>query len=235
MITVVCPWYMKASFVACQINLWAALPGVLKDKTKFILVDDGSPQKLTVHDVDLNLTMVRIKTDIPWNQPGARNLGAHIADTDYLLFTDIDHEITIDALDKAHEKLKDPYTLYRFKRLLDGRPHYPHPCSFIISKQAYDLIGGFDEDFSGHRGHDDTMFRIVAERHLKSDMIDGALILHEMALTETLSRDLARNKSLLEMKKQLLVNGTYSTGNQLRFEWEIVHQTRRRKMAGRAA
>lgn len=233
MITVVCPWYLNASFVSCQIDLWSALPGILKDMTKFILVDDGSPQPLTIPDVDLNLTMARIKQDIPWNQPGARNLGAHLADTAYLIFTDIDHEITFGALKQAHQKPKDPSTIYRFKRLLNGRPHYPHPCSFLISKQDFDRIGGFDEDFSGHRGHDDSMFRMVAEKHLKSDMIDGELILHEAALTKTLDRDLERNKNLLEVKKQLLLNDTYSTGKRLCFDWEIVHQYHRNTGAGR--
>ncbi len=231
MITVICPWYSNAAFVACQINVWNALPGVLKDRTKFILVDDGSPQSLRLPQIDLNLTIARVKEDIPWNQPGARNLGAHIADTDYLFFADIDHEITIDALKKAHEKMKDPLTIYRFKRVLNGQPLYPHPCSFIISKKAFNLIGGFDEDFSGHRGHDDTMFRLVAERRLNDDMIDGALILHEMALTRNLNRDHARNKNLLETKKQLLAKGAYTNGKRLRFKWEITYQAHRKQNA----
>jgi hypothetical protein len=228
MITVVSPWYLNTSIASCQLNVWNALPGVLKDKTKFILVDDGSPQSLPTPNVDLNLIMARIKKDIPWNQPGARNLGAHLADTQFLFFTDIDHEITVDVLKKAHEKIKDPFTVYRFKRIFNGQPHYPHPCSFVISKKAFDKIGGFDEDFSGHRGQDDTMFRLVAQKYLKHDMIDGALILHEFWLTRTLDRDNHRNTQLLENKKKHLMNGTYKAGSRLRFDWEIVYQTRRK-------
>ncbi|MEJ2157935.1 MAG: glycosyltransferase family A protein [Desulfobacteraceae bacterium] len=180
----------------------------------------------------MNPTMARIKQDIPWNQPGARNLGAHLVNTEYLSFVDIDHEITLKGLKQAHDKRKDPYTLYRFNRILNGKPHYPHPCSFVISKKAFDLIGGFDEDFSGFRGHDDTMFRFVAKQSLRSDMIDGALILHEVALTKTLDRDNMKNKALLETKKQQLLNGTYRTGNRLRFDWEIVHQAHRKPGRG---
>lgn len=232
MITVICPWYRDTSIVTCQLNVWNALPAVLKDKTYFVLVDDGSPRSLPAPKVDLNPTMARIKQDIPWNQPGARNLGAHLVNTEYLSFVDIDHEITLKGLKQAHDKRKDPYTLYRFNRILNGKPHYPHPCSFVISKKAFDLIGGFDEDFSGFRGHDDTMFRFVAKQSLRSDMIDGALILHEVALTKTLDRDNMKNKALLETKKQQLLNGTYRTGNRLRFDWEIVHQAHRKPGRG---
>jgi tetratricopeptide (TPR) repeat protein len=231
-ITVICPWYSNAAIVARQLNIWNAYPGDLKDKTKFILVDDGSPESLPAPDVDLNLTIVRITEDIPWNQPGARNLGAHLADTEYLLFTDIDHEITVDALQKAHQKTKDPLTLYRFKRVFKDRPHHPHPCSFVISKKALEMTGGFDEDFSGHRGHDDTMFRLVAEQKLKSETIDGVLVLQEAALTAGLDRDHRHNERLLESKRQALSKGTYTTGSPLRFDWKIVHQMHRKAYQG---
>ncbi len=227
MITVICPWYSNTSFVSCQINIWNALPAVIKDKTAFVLIDDGSPETLPAPNVDLNLIMARITEDIPWNQPGARNLGAHLADTEYLFFVDIDHEITLDALKKAHDKIKDPMTLYRFRRIFKNKPHHPHPCSFIIHRSAFELIGGFDEDFSGHRGHDDTMFRLTAEQHMESDMIDGDLILHEIALTSGLNRDHRRNKLLLDAKSHDLERGNYTTGRRLRFKWEIVHQARR--------
>jgi predicted glycosyltransferase involved in capsule biosynthesis len=203
------------------------MPAAIKNQTVFVLIDDASPNPISRPDVDLNLTMARILQDIPWNQPGARNLGAYLADTEYLFFTDIDHEITVDALQKSIETIKDPNTIYRFKRIVNGRLLYPHPCSFVISKQAFERIGGFDEDFSGHRGHDDTMFRMMSERHLKIDMIDGVLNMHEDGLTTGLDRDHSRNTLLFQIKKQEVVKGRYRNGRRLRFDWEIVYQFRR--------
>lgn len=203
------------------------MPASLKDRTRFVLIDDGSPNTISNPDVDLNLTMARIMQDIPWNQPGARNLGAHLADTEYILFTDIDHEITSDALQKSVSKIKDPNTIYMFKRIVNGRLMYSHPCSFVISKQAFDLVGGFDEDFSGHRGHDDTMFRLVSDQYLKRDIIDAPLILHEDALTTGLNRNHSRNTLLFQAKKLQVIKGLYKNGRRLRFDWQIVHHFRR--------
>jgi Glycosyl transferase family 2 len=227
MITVICPWYLNTAIVGCQLSSWNALPDFLKDQTRFILVDDGSPVKMPEPDVDLNCTMARIKQDIAWNQPGARNLGAHLADTEYLFFTDIDHEITARALQQAIEKDKDRNTVYMFQRRFNGKSHHPHPCSFVISKAAFDRIGGFDEDFAGHRGHDDTMFKLLIDRYLKRETIHADLILHADGLTPGLNRDHSRNTLLLQFKKQLLSAGTYTNGKTLRFEWEIVYAIRR--------
>jgi hypothetical protein len=224
MISIICPWYQNISIVLHQLNVWNGFCGSLKHHTEFILVDDGSPTLLPLPDVDLNLTLARIKQDIPWNQPGARNLGAHLSAGEFIFFTDIDHEITQDALNKAVNKAKQPNKIYVFNRYFNGRPHYPPPCSFIINRRMFGRIGGFDEDFSGHRGHDDTMFRLLADSYLEKEIIDGILILHGDALTSCLDRDAKRNTLLLEAKKWDFMNGAYENPHRIRFEWEIVHK-----------
>ena len=48
----------------------------LMRKIQFVIVDDCSPVKITIpEDIRLNYTLLRITTDISWNQAGARNLG----------------------------------------------------------------------------------------------------------------------------------------------------------------
>jgi tetratricopeptide (TPR) repeat protein len=206
-------------------RVWNSFPEPIKEHTHFILVDDGSPHPIEPREFDfnLNLTMVRILHDIPWNQPGARNLGAHLAETEYLFFTDIDHEITVKALSEAIHTQKNHRTLYMFHRIFNGVPHSSHPCSFVISKAVFDTLGGFDEDFSGYRGHDDTMFLLNADRYLRRKILSGTLILHGSALTEKLDRDHKRNTELIEHKKKLLRTNNYKNGERLRFDWEITH------------
>lgn len=227
MISVICPWYHNADIVKYQLNVWNNYPEELKAQTCFILVDDGSPVTLEMPVVDLNLTLARVKQDIPWNQPGARNLGAYLATTEFLLFTDIDHEITVDALRKALTIEKRRDTVYLFRRVCDGMIINPHPCSFVIHRNVFDGLGGFDEDFSGHRGHDDSMLRSLMERDLKSACINEVLIAHKEAMTTCLERDDRVNTRLLKSKIEAVRNGTYMNGKRLRFDWELVYQKRR--------
>lgn len=226
-ITVICPWYANTGIVRHQLNTWRGFPEALKDRARFILIDDGSPCELNLPDVDLNLTLARIRQDIPWNQPGARNLGAHLAKTDFLFFTDIDHEITLDAFKAAIDVRKSIDTVFLFRRWFNGKPHHSHPCSFVISKAAFEHIGGFDEDFSGNRGHDDTMFRMLTDAFLKRQMLDARLILHGDALTTGLDRDHRRNALLLQIKREQFQKGIYRNGRRLRFDWDVVCQMSR--------
>jgi hypothetical protein len=62
------------------LDLYSSYNFDLLDRLQFVIVDDGSPIKfesahLKSTKVPLNLTFIRIKEDIVWNQVGARNLG----------------------------------------------------------------------------------------------------------------------------------------------------------------
>ena len=57
---------------------------------EIIIVDDGSDEAVIPNSNGLNLKAYRISDDIPWNQAGARNLGCFIAESQWVLFLDID-------------------------------------------------------------------------------------------------------------------------------------------------
>lgn len=70
------PYYDNKVCLERQLQVWTQFPRELARRVEFVLVDDGSPQPAMVApDCPMNLTLVRIKEDIPWSQPGARNLG----------------------------------------------------------------------------------------------------------------------------------------------------------------
>ena len=72
---------------------YASYSGDLLDRLQFLIVDDGSPIPVTLPaDLDLNVLLLRIPGDVPWNHAAARNLGAVYARSDKLLLTDVDHE-----------------------------------------------------------------------------------------------------------------------------------------------
>ena len=68
---------------------------------QFVVVDDGSPLEFDIPEFRLNLIWVRIDQDIPWNQGGARNLGAIFAKSDKMILTDLDHEFPEETLEYA--------------------------------------------------------------------------------------------------------------------------------------
>jgi hypothetical protein len=147
---------------------------VLRHLTIFV-VDDGSPEderpdvqiRNANDEVRKRIRLLRVLDDIPWNQHGARNLGAKLAKTDWLLMTDIDR--IVPAFD-----LRTLVT-----RKLDARRHFKPrqyrmrpdclPVSelsdrapfnqFLCMRKAYWQAGGYDEDYCGTYGGDAPFLR----------------------------------------------------------------------------
>ena len=57
---------------------------------EIVVVDDCSQTEQALNKHGLNVRHMRVIDDIPWNQAGARNLGALIAEGTWGLFFDID-------------------------------------------------------------------------------------------------------------------------------------------------
>ncbi len=143
----------------------------LPDDVEFVFVDDGSEPSL--RGVMRNLTWLYTMDKRPWTQGLARNQGAHYAKGDYLLFTDIDHILTREAimsalaftgdkmvfvryfgiLDEAGELVNDAYSLLKFgldPARLQGRRKLCagiHGNTYAIRRGVFDMIGGYDRRF----------------------------------------------------------------------------------------
>lgn len=127
---------------------------------KIMVIDDGSmihPAYDVLKDVTLpdniTLSLYRVKEDIGFNSHGARNLAATVADSEWLLFLDIDHNINHWNLKTLVEESElKPHVLYKFggvvftyKNVIDRRVTVNQ---FLISKQKYAETGGYDESFT---------------------------------------------------------------------------------------
>jgi glycosyltransferase involved in cell wall biosynthesis len=174
--TLIVPYYRNVDMLKEQIRHWENYPV----QVKIILVDDGSPEDaasiVLEHaspSLQQRLRVFRIEVDIPWNRGGARNLGAHIADTKWLVHVDIDHVLTAEC---AKELLKFDASVkefYRFRRFRVGKADetrkkdfkhsklpddaeygeiHPHVDSYLCTRRAFWEIGGYDEDYSGCLG-----------------------------------------------------------------------------------
>lgn len=167
-ITLVLPYYENAGMLAIHQDGWARLPAEIKAHLHVIVIDDCSPQSpaLAVHK-DCGLAshrLYRIGVDKRWNWLICRNLGAKVAETEWLLLTDIDHTAPEETLRLLMTDRHDPKTAYRCARrnAPDLHPYHPHPDSYFLTRKLFWQTGGYDERYSGYYGYgSDIRHRIV--------------------------------------------------------------------------
>jgi hypothetical protein len=89
--------------------------------------------------------------------------------------------------------------------------------SFLMHKDDFEEIGGYDEDFSGHYGHDDNLFNDMVKKRFNIKHLDTAVMdLSDIASAEG-NRELDHNLNLYRQKKNL----TKNEGERLRFNYEL--------------
>lgn len=171
MISLVMPYYMNPEMLKLQYRAWLQWPKSAREAFEIVIVDDGTKAGLHAADVPFpdgpmpKVRIFRIFEDRPWHQHAARNLGAHVAEGEWLLLTDMDHMLVgrmAEALAAMQGDL-DRETAYFLHRIEadTGEPTKgkdgawkPHPNSFVMSRDLYWRAGGYDEDYCGHYGTD---------------------------------------------------------------------------------
>lgn len=223
-------WNPQPRTIEEHLNTWRSCPEELRKRFEVIYVDDHSTPPVKIEpDFDMNLTVARIKDDIYWNICGAKNLGCHIANGSWLLTTDQDH-LPFDHTDieRAIDVRKHgSNTVYFMDRLRpDGSDRGKvHPNSFIVKKDDFWRLGGYDEDFSGNRGFSDHMIRQqMAINHFVVLAMKSIRLKEykEFTCKDPRNRNFGYNGTLVNKKMNELRNGTYKNGPILRFDWEIV-------------
>ena len=184
------------------------IQGIINQGLKTVIIDDCSKEPLGPVD---GISVARITDDIKWNQPGARNLGFHICEG-WILCADIDHLVTKENM----EQLKNT-NLRRGCVYYLGREDTNSVNIYLIHKDDFEKIGGYDEDFCGNYGYDDIHFynkcikllEVHELRHIK------AKVYAEESSSEGV-RDSDHNLELIRKK------GTEPT-KRLRFNWKYVN------------
>lgn len=169
-LTLILPHFCNLGMVKEQISIWSSYPTEVKAKLHVIVVDDCSPKgsrlsrKSVVCDGLASLRAYRLIEKKRWNWPAARNLGAKLATTDWLLLTDIDHGLPLVTLQRILDGQLDPRNVYRFSRvdaphrwpyqLEDCSPYKPHNDTWLMARSMFfdERVGGYDERLSGCYG-----------------------------------------------------------------------------------
>ena len=214
---------------------------VLRHLTIF-LVDDCSPEaerpdiqvRNMPDEIRKRIRVLRVLDDIPWNQHGARNLGAKLAQTDWLLMTDIDRLVPAFDLRTLVTRKLDARRHYK-PRQYRMRPDFV-PISelnkraplnqFLCMRETYWAIGGYDEDYCGTYGGDGPFLRAlnkVAPLDRLNDVRMFRYSRHVLdgANTANLDREKGRaDYSKIYTKKHAA--GNIKPRNPIRFRWTEV-------------
>lgn len=188
-VTLIYPFYENHAFWTQQFAGWFDYAEDLRRHTTAIVVDDGSPTPIgRIATRPFTARLFRIDVDIPWNWLAARNIGAHHAETPWLILTDMDHVVPEDTLRAAIYGEHDPHVVYAFsRREWTGQAVTPHSASFLMSRDLFWKIGGYDETLSGHYGTDGD-FRRRAMKVAPFKVLTEELIRYEYVADSSTAR-----------------------------------------------
>jgi hypothetical protein len=245
-VTLVIPYYRNPHMLRRQCAELLEYPAALR----VIVVDDGSPEPAAplVHEYvrpavreRLDVRVYRIGIDVPWNREGARNLGAHVCETDWLVHVDIDHVLPAACVPALLAFTPHKGKAYRFPRyrvgaadatrLKDKLPNdakfgriHPHVDSYLIGRARYWKVGGYDEDFAGVLGGGNEFLK-RCERHCGPfELLPDPICLHVHTRDVVPdASDLHCSRDKLPGSRRWREKGKLSVPtNPLRFPWERV-------------
>ncbi len=228
-ITLLMPYYRAPKMLERHYEEWNNYSPGTKAKLRIILVDDGSPEPMKIEDVGIDMLAYRVLKDIRWNKDGARNLAMLQTPDEWALMTDMDHLLTAENAKKMVEHVWEagafyqPYRIWPWGEPTEGR----HQNSFILRREDFWKIGGYDEDWTGWYGSD-TTFRKNLRAVAKMKPTDVFSLIHyEGTIVDASTSDFGRkgsehyfrqNKKLCKKRK----SRAYKAKNPIRFEWEQI-------------
>ena len=254
LITMIVPYYRQPQMLRKQMEHWVCYSRDIANAFRFVVVDDGSPEEarkvieefLVFGDPLLNiLSLYRIDKDIPWNRGMARNLGTHVAETEWVLHVDTDHVLGADeaaklVADGMHCVPKS--TWCRFRRFRMGRADetrkkdkippdaaygeiHPHIDSYLCTKKMYWAAGGYNEDFSGVLGGGSPFLKEMVKAHGEPHILKIALDVYTRdAVPDSSEHTLDRNPVHFKRRKAEIMakRGTLRGHDPLRLPWHKV-------------
>lgn len=236
-------FYNGLDAVEFQVNRWKDIEPAYLNQMEFVIVDDYTDIQYEIDIGNLPVQAYKITTDINWNQSGCKNLLFYTAQADWLFFFDIDTTATAENIQKIFDRLptldvncfympatRYPWGWQKYYCRADGRPleipgwgeRLPHINCFIIHKTLLETIGGFDEDFAGYYGYEDTYMhnQLILAGAKRIYMEDIFVDIHKEHVTN-LNRDMIHNNFVIFQKAK---QGFPQPKNPIRFDYVINEQ-----------
>jgi len=226
-LTLSIPYYNAANTLPLQLACWGSYSDEIKKNLKIVLVDDCSNESNKLANIfkkvpDLNIELYEVLEDIPWNDGGASNLSIFVANTEWILRTDMDYLIPAATMEYVMKNTFKRNTYYTFSNRYYHNKHTigAHPSTLLMTKKIFVDAGAYDEDFTGNHGYTDSCLRyrldkIAKCQHLTNVWIEGIFhgSKHRLVRNDTI------NHKLLTQK---IKEGFPKPASHLRFKWRKI-------------
>lgn len=178
-ITIIQTYYNERFYLETQIERW----NNYNTPVNIILIDDGSQiepaenvlKEHTIND-NINFSLYKVTEDIGFNSHGCRNLGARLAQSNWLLFQDIDYTLQPSDLKRLQNETLDLNSWYELNAKFQGRGNpYMALNQFLIPRKLFLDSGGYDESFVPfHYGDRELLTRL--EKDYQKNNLDWLVL-----------------------------------------------------------
>jgi hypothetical protein len=201
MLNILYSYFGQTEMVKKQVKEWKKY----SDQVNLCYVDDCAQVPLVKPE---GTEAYRITTDIKCNQGGARNLGMSKL-KGWVVMLDMDYLLTRQNIQRIFSEKLEKGTVYYLTRT--GEPlSY---TIYLIHTDDFKDIGGYDEDFSGHYGWEDSEFNHRVKERKNRDVLD--IKVKYFPGESSGGSDIQRNRDLLDWKLMMR-----DKGKNLRFKWK---------------
>ena len=149
---------------------------VAQGASNLIVVDYGCPDATGdwVESSYPGVKVLRVEDDSPFCVARGRNLGANLADSDWIVFIDAD----ILSVPGWHKWMQDNVEVGKFYRQspIEGKRCLETWGTCIISRSDFENVGGYDEIFRGWGGEDTDIYERLILNGSKECFFPGEFI-----------------------------------------------------------
>jgi len=244
-LTLMYPCFGQEKRIFRLLEGWDAWWEDLKEHVKIILIDDyGTPSvesMLAGREMDYDLSVYRIQDDVKHNIPGAMNLGMMAASTPWILTMDTDYSFPLKDMHQLLNFKPHQQEVYSFFQQRDpsdeavDKLDRTHTNTFLIHKDTFTALNGFDEDFSGTVGdevqqygfHDNSfLYRLQREgyQYVQQRGYTAIEWKDDVSAVENTPANTKLGKIMYHAKREGKLS--HST-DMLRFKWKRVIYNRR--------
>lgn len=201
-----------------------------KEQFEIIIVDDcsiNSPAMEKLYDTGIKTRLFYVKTQIPWNQDGARNLAMKHAEG-WCLLLDMDMLLPKEEAEILLTYDLHPEVIYKnVRRSIKNNSISCHSNTYLITSKTFWDFGGYDEHFSGYYGSDYAFKKRL--RRFYGELKSSPILLHALngIISDATTKSLGRKNTNYDIRKNKLMMARLFLAPKpkfhIRFEWiEVV-------------